>query len=455
MKIVVHDYSGHPFQLQLSRELAKRGHHVMHQYCTSYVTGKGAIARRPDDPDIFSVEPLSMGGEFARYAPVRRVLQELRYGKALGRLVRTSRPEVIVMCNIPLLAHAVAAALLGSAGIPMVFWQQDVYSDAIGTAARRRLGRLAGAMVAWLADRVERFVARSSAQVVAISESFVDVLQRWRVPPGSVTVIPNWAALPEMPTRPRDNGWARSHDLVGRKVVLYSGTLGLKHDPHIFLEFAKALAVRDPDARVVIVSEGRGRALLQAERHRLGLQNLMLLDYQPYEILPDVLGSADVLVTVLEPDAGRYSVPSKLLNYLCAGRAVLGLIPADNEAAATLVRSAAGVLADPGDRQSAVALLLDLLASPERRSVMGAAGRRYAEATFDITAIGVRFETVLSAAIAGDRGHPRPARGLGKVNEEREYEQGHGRRGRCWRWWLYRRAPRAGPRRTGTVCPIR
>ncbi len=30
MRILVHDYSGHPFQAQLSRELARRGHDVVH-----------------------------------------------------------------------------------------------------------------------------------------------------------------------------------------------------------------------------------------------------------------------------------------------------------------------------------------------------------------------------------------------------------------------------------------
>jgi hypothetical protein len=36
-----------------------------------------------------------------------------------------------------------------------------------------------------------------------------------------------------------------------------------------------------------------------------------------------------------------------------------------------------------------------LLAEPERRAHMGAAGRRYAEATFDIFEIGARFDAVL------------------------------------------------------------
>src|SRR5215213_1078888 len=162
MHIVLHDYSGHPFQVQLSRELARRGHRVRHQYCSSYTTGKGAVERHPDDPEGFSVEPLTMTCEFARYSPFRRVLQELRYGATLGRLLRESPTQVVIMCNIPLLAHAVAASAIRWAKIPMVFWQQDVYSDAIGTTARQRLGQVAGGGLAIIADQIERLIARSS-----------------------------------------------------------------------------------------------------------------------------------------------------------------------------------------------------------------------------------------------------------------------------------------------------
>jgi glycosyltransferase involved in cell wall biosynthesis len=292
----------------------------------------------------------------------------------------------------------------------MIFWQQDVYSDAIGTAARQRLGHSAGGAVAWIADRLERFVSRSSEHVIAISESFTEVLHRWEIAPEKVTIIPNWAALSELPVCPRDNEWARSHDLVNRDVVLYSGTLGLKHDPRIFIDIAKALERSKPEARVVVVSEGQGRSLLESEQRRLRLDNLVLLDYQPYEALPEMLASADVLIVVLEPDAGRYSVPSKVLNYLCAARPILGVIPAENDVAAILHSSGAGIAVDPGEHQRAIAELMILLAQPDTRIQMGTAGRQYAEATFDISEIGGRFESVLrkvnGTRLTSDRAQP-------------------------------------------------
>jgi hypothetical protein len=84
MNIVMHGYAGHLFKVQLSRQLARHGQRVTHQYCTSFTTGKGAVMRNTDDPDGFSVEPLSMaasstlgrqilsGSSWRRFSPDRR-----------------------------------------------------------------------------------------------------------------------------------------------------------------------------------------------------------------------------------------------------------------------------------------------------------------------------------------------------------------------------------------------
>jgi colanic acid biosynthesis glycosyl transferase WcaI len=405
MHIVVHDYSGHPFQLQLSRELVARGHTVSHWHCSSYATGKGRVTRQKNDPVGLSIVGIPMSAPFQRYSLSKRLRQEISYGRALGRRLVRRRPDVVLFCNTPLIAHAVAARACVRSGIPMVFWQQDIYSAAIGTAAAKRLGTV-GRLIGRLAARLERSIARESKAVIAISSEFLDVLKRWGVSERT-TVIPNWAPLPEIPVRPRDNTWASEHDLVGRHVVLYSGTLGLKHNPAVLAHTARAMQEAFPEARLVVISEGLGRDWLAEHKAEEGLGNLLLLDYQPYDRLPDVLGSADVLVAILEPSAGRYSVPSKVLTYLCAGRAIVAVIPDDNSAASVLRSSAGGIVIPPGRDAIAAHAILDLLRDEPRRSSLALAGRRYSEETFKITRIADRFEIILAGA-AGPHGARRP-----------------------------------------------
>ena len=389
LRLVVHDYSGHPGQVHLSRELARRGHHVEHQFCASYTTGRGATERREGDPESFTVRAIELGSEFARYTPLVRLRQELQYARASARAVLAARPDVAVLSNVPLLSLLILTLLLRLRRLPYVFWHQDVYSEAIRVIARDRLGRLGG-LVGWVAGRAECQVARGAAAVVAISDTFKEQLDAWGVEASKVHVVPNWGAIDEMPLRSRDNAWAKAHGLVDVPVVMYAGTLGLKHDPSVISKLARTAPT---GSRTLVVSEGRGREWLESEAG--DVPGLTLLDYQPYEQLPDMLASADVLLVVLESDASRYSVPSKVLNYLCAGRPVLALLPPDNAVANMIEAAEAGLVVAPGNADGASAALWSLLSSSAARDQMGTAARRYAERTFDVGRVGERFESML------------------------------------------------------------
>ncbi|MEA2536558.1 MAG: colanic acid biosynthesis glycosyl transferase WcaI, partial [Chloroflexota bacterium] len=73
LRIAVHDYSGHPFQVQLSRELARRGHEVLHLYSTTFQTPKGPLDPLPSDPRSFMIEGIDLGETFQKYSFVRRL----------------------------------------------------------------------------------------------------------------------------------------------------------------------------------------------------------------------------------------------------------------------------------------------------------------------------------------------------------------------------------------------
>ena len=159
-----------------------------------------------------------------------------------------------------------------------------------------------------------------------------------------------------------------------------------------------ALSGRDFATLARQYSEGPGADYVKSEALRRDLGNLKVLPFQPMDVYPDVLGTADVLVSMLELGAGRYSVPSKVLTYLCAGRAILAALPLDNLASRIVARAGAGLVAAPGDLAGFLAAAESLLDQPARRAAAGAAARAYAERAFDIAAIAARFDAVLAAA---------------------------------------------------------
>jgi glycosyltransferase involved in cell wall biosynthesis len=201
---------------------------------------------------------------------------------------------------------------------------------------------------------------------------------------------------------PRANPWRTEQQLGERKVVLYAGTLGMKHNPRLLLELARAADAR-ADSEVVVVSQGLGADWLRAEGARQGVRSLRVLDFQPYSRLPEVLATADILVTILEPSAGVFSVPSKVLTYHCAGRPLLAAVPRGNLSARIIQTAGSGIVVDPADAGDFVAKALQLLDDQQQCRGLGAAARRYADDTFDITRIGDAFASVLTAQ--GERGY--------------------------------------------------
>jgi glycosyltransferase involved in cell wall biosynthesis len=406
----LHDFSGHPFQAQLSRNLAARGHEVLHSYSSQYVTGHGLLARREGDAGGLRFAPVTAGQPLVKYSPAGRARFELSYAQAWQRQLDREQFDVVLACNVPLFALARMRHYFAHRRQPWVFWHQDIYSLGIAGEAERRLPPRAARLVSTRAQRIERAQVRSADAVVAIGEPFLAQYRRWGLRTDHVQVIPNWAPLDHLRPGPRENVWADQHGLPGDPVrLLYAGTLGRKHNPLLLLDLLDAVRARGIDALLTVVSEGVGADDLAAAA--AGRGDVRVLGYQPAEAFPDVLASADAVIALLEPDAAEFSVPSKVLSYLSVGRPVVALLPGSNPSAAD-VRAAGGVVADPspaGARAAAV-WLAEVARIPGGFAELGRRARLLAETRFDIDPITTRFEQVLDRACGASRGWRRPAR---------------------------------------------
>jgi glycosyltransferase involved in cell wall biosynthesis len=350
------------------------------------------VDRRANDVPAFRVDAVHLAGKFEKYSPWTRVRHERSYGLKLTRRLKDFRPDVVLSANTPLIAQRILLSGCERLGARFVFWQQDI----LGIGTRRVLERrypLVGAAIGNRFVALERSLLLRSDAVIVISDGFLPTLEELRIPATKVHVIENWAPIDELPIRPRENEWAREHRLVGKRVILYSGTLGLKHNPDLILQLASGVT-SEPNVEIVVVSEGLGAEWLAQHRARQGLENLRLFPVQPYAMLPDILATGDVLLTILEADAGVFSVPSKVLSYLCAGRPLLAAIPAENLAAMVVRQSGGGIVVDPRDAEGLLAGGRRLLHDGRLRGELGQRARRYAEKTFEIGQIADRFEAV-------------------------------------------------------------
>ena len=400
MRLLIHDYGAYAFSVQLSRELARRNHTVTHAFAGGLTaTPRGALARRTEDPASFSVREIALPSDYRRhkYSFLRRRRYETAYGHALASLTSRLEPSLILSGNTPTEPQWLLIKAARQQAVPVVTWVQDFYGLAVDRLARKKLPIL-GAMAGWWYRHLDALCYQQSAHIITITPDFLPVLGGLGVAPERITNIPNWAPLDELPERMRPNSWSTSHGLDHVFVFLYSGTLGMKHNPGLLVQLALRFR-EDPLVRVVVISEGPGADYLRERKKIQHLPNLLILPPQSYQEIPDVFAAADVLIAILEEDAGAFSVPSKVLSYHCAGRALLAAIP-DNNLAARIIREAnSGLCLPPGDLGGFLDAADSLRKNDSNRLGMASRARAYATREFDIKRIADRFEEVFQKVV--------------------------------------------------------
>jgi glycosyltransferase involved in cell wall biosynthesis len=170
----------------------------------------------------------------------------------------------------------------------------------------------------------------------------------------------------------------------------------MKHNPEVLLRLALHFK-DDQHVKILVCSEGLGADWLQQKKKEIVLPNLILLGFQPMEKFSQVLAAGDVLIAILEPDAGVFSVPSKVLSYLCAERPLLLSIPIENLAAKVVDENRAGLLVQPNDTDSLIKKADELYQNQSLCLSLAKNARKYAENNFDIEKIADKFELLLES----------------------------------------------------------
>jgi glycosyltransferase involved in cell wall biosynthesis len=390
------DYGCHSFTFRLASHLQTQG------FAITYIAN-GSL----ESPNLKSLPDWQ-----SRYPDLIRIVRSKRpYGKLSlrdrlsGELDWASRcietldaepPSAIVASCLPVTVVAKVQSWARRRRIPFVYWLQDLQGIAIAELLGKRLGH-AGHVLGWAAKNLELAFLRRSDHVITIAHAHEDFLPAQVRNTGRYTTLENWANIEDIPPLPNQNDWSVRHRLDNTVNILYSGTLGFKHDLKVFPALAAAFRDR-PDVRVVVVSSGAAADFVSAEASRSNLKNLIVLPFQPYEELPAVLASAAVLIAPLDPSAGSFCVPSKVLSYLCAGRPSVLAINSSNPAAQMIESASGGLTVQPGDTDGFVGAVRSLLDDPLARHRIGRSARAYAEATFSVENVSRRFLRILETA---------------------------------------------------------
>lgn len=389
IKIVIHDYAGHPFQIDLSKQLAKNGFSVTHIYTTSSGGPKAGFDIELDNLTIINIK----SADVAKQNFVKRRAQEVAYGKKLIEQISKIKPDIVISANTPLDAQSILYKWCKNNQVKFIFWLQDINSIAAESILKKKFGVL-GTIVAKYYQSIEKKILRNSDHVITIAEDFNSIVKDWGVKPDRIVAIPNWAPIEEIPVNQKSNEFSRSQNLENKFVVLYSGTMGMKHNPDIIYRAAEKLK-SNSEILFLVITQGQGRDYLENKMQERNLSNIRLLDFQPFEIFPQVLGSSDCTLTLLEPEAGIFSVPSKVWSSYCAARACVLVVPEENLSAKITTEVNAGVVVPPDSPDILANKITHLYESQVLCKELGVNARKYAEEHFHVSEIAKRFEEII------------------------------------------------------------
>lgn len=207
MKVLVNDHSGHPFQIQLSKQLAKNGFDVLHTYSANFQTPKGNFKLSEEEKSKLSVIPIFYNATFNKYSLIRRRKQEQEFACKLIQEIEKFKPEIIICSNTPLFAQEKIQLYCINQKIKFIFWCQDIYSVAIEKILIGKIGFF-GKIIGNYFKSLEKKQLKRSNFIVNITDDFNPLFEKWGIPLSKIIVIPNWAPINEIPLVDKNNNFS-------------------------------------------------------------------------------------------------------------------------------------------------------------------------------------------------------------------------------------------------------
>jgi glycosyltransferase involved in cell wall biosynthesis len=268
-----------------------------------------------------------------------------------------------------------------------------------------QLGALKNRFAIRGAEAIERYAYKHSDLITAPTPGVRRNLEERGDVDGKVRLLPNAVDVARFhPGAGSRNG--------GAKRVMYCGTVGLAQGVRTLLEAARDLERERAELDFVIVGDGAERAGLEKLAREWELQRVEFTGRVTHAEIPRVIESADMAVMLLR-DLPLFedAVPTKLLEYMAAGRPVIAA--AAGQVAEMIEETRAGIVCPPEDAVAVSKAIRRLAADREEAARMGERGRRYVEDNLSRVAMVDRLEHELERLLyqrAVEQPEPVPVR---------------------------------------------
>ncbi|MCD6400842.1 MAG: glycosyltransferase family 4 protein [Anaerolineales bacterium] len=276
---------------------------------------------------------------------------------------------------------------------PAIFSVHDIYPD-VGV----RLGVFKHKPIIKLVEHMERFCLDRAVYVRVLSKGFRQILRTKGVPDSKLVLIWDWVDTDFIKPLTRTNLFSKNCGLNSSFIIMYAGNIGLSQGLEYVIETAKLLA-KEPNISFVFVGDGAGKESLQGMIQSSGLVNVQLIPFQPREVLPMVLASADVSLITLKRGVGTDSVPSKCFSILASGRPIIAAVDKGSDTWNLINQAQCGICIEPENPEALAETILRLYHDKNYRVKLGNNGREYVIQHHSVLVAAQKFHEIFKSII--------------------------------------------------------
>ncbi|CAA6604901.1 conserved hypothetical protein [Rhodospirillaceae bacterium LM-1] len=264
------------------------------------------------------------------------------------------KPDVVVATS-PQFFAAICGWMLGVFRLrPFIFELGDLWPRSIIA-----VGAMRAPLALRLMEKMELFLYRRSAAVVALTHAFKRDLEKRGIESKKIDVVRNGVDLPRYAPRSRELDMARQWGLDGKFILGYVGTHGMAHGLINVLDAAEILR-DEKDLAFLLVGAGAERQMLIDAAKTRGLTNVVFMPAQPKDAMPVIWSLLDVaLVHLKNAEAFAEVIPSKIFEAMGMGLPILLAAP-EGEASAIVLEDRAGLWVPAGDPKALAQAVLRL-----------------------------------------------------------------------------------------------
>lgn len=302
---------------------------------------------------------------------------------------RAGKLDVVFISSPPLFVVPPGIWLAKLRGAKIVFDIRDVWPDeivAMGVAKE-------DSKAIKLLRKWERRIYRDADMISCTTKAIEDIVETRGGSRDKCVQIPNGADIDLFRPLPADNEHAKAYGFGDRKVVMYSGLMGLKFGLEFLVE-AAALMQDRKDIVFFLRGVGPVKETLKAMVAEKGMDNVIFGDEVPFEHVPYLVARADLCITSLQPDPYLEKIISvKIFEYLACEKPIVAALR--GESARVIQDANGGIAVDPGKPELIANAIRELIDDPERRLAMGKSGRLYVEEHYSRSATARKLEQAL------------------------------------------------------------